>query len=352
MQRALWFIPLISLWLATDASATSRPPVTDETFVVDAGFLLFDINEIEESKETVEFEGALVLNWQDPREAFDPDAEGVPEKVFKGSYELAEVYDGWWPQVMLANQSGSFNRQGVVLRIEPDGTVWYVEEFDTSAETPMDLRYFPFDSQTLQLHFKFLGYSRDEVRFEPIEDHSKLLPQQGNAIGNAAWSVVGFDVSAGTDPSAIAGPAITGEGSTLRVDIIAERRSGYLLRVVVLPLALIVALSWVIFWMDRESLSNRMDISFIALLTVVAFQIMVEQALPAIPTFTLMSGFLAINYALVAATILVTLRVDQLDRAGRQAEGDRLDRRCRWIFPLLYFVASPLLLLGIVALKP
>jgi hypothetical protein len=290
------------------------------------------------------------MSWKDPREAFDPVAEGANERVFKGSFQLAEVYDGWWPQVMLANQSSDFNREGVVLRIEPDGTAWYVEEFDASAESPLDMRFFPFDQQNLQLHFKFLGYSSDEVRFQPVEAYSKLLPQQGNPVGNAAWTVVGFDVSANEEQSAIAGPGITGTGSTLQVDITAKRRSGFLLRTVVLPLALIIALSWVIFWMDRESISNRMDISFIALLTVVAFQIMVEQALPPIPDFTVMSGFLAINYILMAATILVTLRVDQLDRAGRYADGDRLDRRCRWVFPLLYFVISPLLLFAVVAL--
>jgi hypothetical protein len=106
----------------------------------------------------------------------------------------------------------------------------------------------------------------------------------------------------------------------------------------------------VIFWMDRETLGNRMDISFIALLTVVAFQIMVEQALPAIPDFTLMAGFLAINYLLLAATIVINLRVDQLDRAGRREAGDALDRRCRWIFPLLYFVVTPALLVTVMAI--
>ncbi len=142
---------------------------------------------------------------------------------------------------------------------------------------------------------------------------------------------------------------LSGPGSTLQVEIVAERRPGHLVRVVVLPLMLIVALSWVIFWMDRESLSNRINISFIALLTVVAFQIMVEQALPAIPDLTLMAGFLAINYLLLAATIVINLRVDQLDRAGRVAEGDALDRRCRWVFPLLYFVVSPALLVAVMA---
>ena len=340
---------LLLVLAATTAQASSVPPPGERPVVVKAGFMLYDINEIQESTETFEFEGALLLSWHDPRQAFDPDEEGIAERVYKGSYEYTELFDGWWPQAFLANESGSYDRQGIVLRIEPDGTVWYLEEIDAVAESPMDLRFFPFDQQTLQIHFKFLGYGADEVRFEPVEDYSRLLPQRDNPVGNAGWAIGDFAVSAGQDQSAVAGPEAVGQGSTLRVDVAAERRSGYLIRVVVLPLMLIVALSWVIFWMDRESLGNRMDISFIALLTVVAFQIMVEQALPAIPDLTLMAGFLAINYVLLAATIVINLRVDQLDRAGRQAAGDALDLRCRWLFPLLYFVVSPVLLFAMMA---
>jgi hypothetical protein len=350
MRAKLSALPLILLAVAAvSAHARSELPPGDRPVVVKAGFMLYDINEIEESTETFEFEGALLLSWHDPRQAFDAETEGVTERVFKGSYQYTELYDGWRPQAFLANESGSYDRQGTVLRIEPDGTVWYVEEIDAVAESPMDLRFFPFDEQTLQIHFKFLGYGVDEVRFEPVEEYSRLLPQRGNPVGNAGWAIGDYSIAAGEDQSAIAGPQAVGRGSTLRIDVAAERRSGYLIRVVVLPLMLIVALSWVVFWMDRESLGNRMDISFIALLTVVAFQIMVEQALPAIPDLTLMAGFLAINYLLLAATIVVNLRVDQLDRAGRQADGDALDLRCRWMFPLLYFVATPIFLLALMA---
>ena len=341
--------PLILAFAATTAVANAVPPPGERPVVVKAGFLLYDINEIEESTETFEFEGALLLNWHDPRQAFDADAEGVTERVYKGSYQYAELYSGWKPEVFLANESGSFDRQGIVLRIEPDGTVWYVEEIDAVAESPMDLRFFPFDEQVLQIHFKFLGYGADEVRFEAVDEYSRLLPQHGSTIGNAGWSIGDYAISVDEDLSAIAGAKLVSTGSTLRIAVEAERRSGYLVRVVVLPLMLIVALSWVIFWMDRESLSNRINISFIALLTVVAFQIMVEQALPAIPDLTLMAGFLAINYLLLAATIVINIRVDQLDRSGRQADGDALDLRCRWAFPLLYFVATPLLLVALMA---
>jgi hypothetical protein len=54
---------------------------------------------------------------------------------------------------------------------------------------------------------------------------------------------------------------------------------------------ILIALSWAVFWMDRESLGDRMDISFIGILTVVAFQIVVSDQLPRISYFTIVSSF-------------------------------------------------------------
>ena len=354
MIRPLRFLLLTALLAASAAAADDMrmdAPPGDGPVIVRAGFMLYDINEVEETTETFEFEGALLLSWNDWRQAFDPAVEGVDERVFKGDFQFAELFDGWWPQVVLANQSGARDSQGVVLRIEPDGTVWYVEELDAVAESPMSLGYFPFDRQTLEIHFKFLGYGTDKVRFEPVDEYSNLLPQRGNVVGNAEWAVEDYAVTAAEELSAIAGPDAVGQGSTLRIDVSAARNPGYLIRTVVLPLALIVMLSWSIFWMDRESLGSRMDISFIALLTVVAFQTIVEQALPAIPGFTLMAGFIMINYLLLAATIVVNLRVSVLDHSGRQQQGDKLDRRCRWLFPALYFAVFPLLILFLATVR-
>jgi hypothetical protein len=78
---------------------------------------------------------------------------------------------------------------------------------------------------------------------------------------------------------------------------------------VVFPFVILVGLTWSVFWMDRESLGSRMDISFIGVLTVVAFQIVVSDRLPRISCFTIMSSFMYVNYLTLAAGVFVNLRV-------------------------------------------
>jgi hypothetical protein len=115
-----------------------------------------------------------------------------------------------------------------------------------------------------------------------------------------------------------------------------ERKSLFMVRLVIVPLLLIVVLSWSVFWMDQSSLGDRISVSFIGILTVVAYQIVLSEILPRISYLTLMNGFLSMSFFVMCASVGVSLWVGWLDRRGQTATGDRIDRRCRWIFPVVY----------------
>jgi len=121
------------------------------------------------------------------------------------------------------------------------------------------------------------------------------------------------------------------------VNIEMTRNPSYMLRLVVVPLFILIMLSWSIFWMDGESLGDRMDISFLGILTIVAYQIMISEILPRIDYWTLMSAFLYLSLMSMAAGVVVNLYVSHLDRLGQVSDGNTIDQRCRWLFPATYF---------------
>jgi hypothetical protein len=49
-----------------------------------------------------------------------------------------------------------------------------------------------------------------------------------------------------------------------------------------------------------------------------------------------MNEFLNLSFLLMCATVVINLYVAYADRRGTDV-GDRIDRQCRWIFPLVYF---------------
>jgi len=243
------------------------------------------------------------------------------------------MYNGWWPQLVLTNESGDFSRRGNLLRIAPDGKMTYIEELDISAKSPMHMGAFPFDRQTCTASFEVLGFDADQVllRADPKNSGNKLKD-----ISVADWRFIGLETTT-TEDRSFDVPAGQAALSALHVNIQVKREPGFILRVIVMPLIILVMLSWSVFWMERESLGDRMDISFIGILTVVAFQILVSEQLPRIAYFTFMSTFLYINYLLLFSTVIMNLVVGRLDRSQRKELGNRLDVRCRWIFPASYF---------------
>jgi hypothetical protein len=50
-----------------------------------------------------------------------------------------------------------------------------------------------------------------------------------------------------------------------------------------------------------------------------------------------MHAFLVVSFLMMCATVVINLVVGELDKKGRRELGDRIDLRCRWIFPLAYF---------------
>ena len=154
---------------------------------VRARFYLSDINEIDERTETFEIKGLLNLRWHDARHAFDPDEEGVREKHYQGTYQFLEIYNGWWPQLVLANGVGAVALQGVALRIAPDGTMSFVQEISAVVESPMNLRRYPFDRQRLQAIFEPLAFYADEVRVATAPNMTDLPDRPVRVAG---WELV------------------------------------------------------------------------------------------------------------------------------------------------------------------
>jgi len=314
------------------------PPLQDAPTRVSVGFFLSEVSDVDEQAETFEFEGILTLKWRDARLAFDPVEAGVPEKIYQGNYQFAEVFTRWWPQLILSNESGEFGSQGVLVRIQPDGALTLIQEINAVAEMPMELRRFPFDRQDFEAIFEVLGLGRNLVVLEPDPETTGV---REGGVNTPQWDLRDLRIRTHEyEPTYEDGHE--GTLSRLVVTLDMARRPGHMVRVVVLPLTLIVLLTFSVFWMDRESLGDRMDISFIGLLTLVAYQIIVSDSMPQIAYFTLLSGFIYSTFVLLVAGVIVNLVVSKLDQAGRAKAGARVDVTCRWAFPLVFLGGNAL----------
>ena len=337
-ENGLWLLPVLLLASALPSTLAAQEiphgfnlPPGPRPVIVQAHFFLADINSIDDSNETFAIKGNLTLEWHDERYAFDPDTEGILEKRFQGPFQFLEMYNGWWPQVVLHNGLGSTPPERVSLRISPDGTLLFVKQISTLLKSPMNLRRFPFDQQKLKAIFEPLAFDATQVKFgsKPIMTD---LPDRPLRV--AGWDLI--DLSAQTQEEH---DKQTGaEYSSFVVTLDMARNPAMTIWPVMMPLSLIVLLCTAIFWMGGESHGNRLDASFIGLLTVVAYHALVVGGLPKISYFILIDGFIYVSYGTMAASIVANIVGHQLIRRGARAASERLDQIARWVLPAGFIV--------------
>lgn len=298
---------------------------------VRASFHLLDLQHIDDEAETFEFSGILTLVWKDARQAFDPAKEGVPEKLYHGAYQFDELSPSWYPQVILANASQVPDTQGILLRVRPDGTCTLIQDLHAVAREELNLRRYPFDRQHLEAIFQVLGFNHGEVT---LTGEMQPVTAETGRISVPQWRLI----SAGGDFTELQAPYLGRDtrAAALVVRLDVERQSFFVVRLVLIPLLIIVGLSWCVFWMDRASLADRMSVSFVGLLTAVAYQAMISDIMPHISYVTFINAFVSLSFLLMSATAGINLLVCLCDRHGHFEKGDRIDRRCRWIFPITH----------------
>ena len=314
----------------------SAPPQTEGPLEVTVSFELRDIDHIDDEAETFEFTGVIKLSWHDPRQAFDIAADGTEEKIYQGRYQFDEEFSGWFPQLILVNESGLFEKHGILLRVRSDGSLSLYETVNAIGKIDLDLRRYPIDQQRLKAVFHVLGFDSNEIvlRLEPDYNDGDLNIDETFELPQ--WQLTEIKSSIGTRNTPLIGKGATTSTFTVSIDL--QRSAYYILRLVILPLIIIVMLSWSVFWMDTSSLGDRISVSFIGILTVVTYQVILSEILPRISYTTLINdGFLSFSFFTMCMTVVVNLRVGYLDRNGMSKDGDRLDHRCRWMFPVIYF---------------
>ncbi len=321
------------------------------------GFNLVNITDVGEKDETLDFDGAIYLEWDDPRLAYAAEDYGMPAdwtpgdyskaptRVYQGDYAVKELFEGWRPHIVIPNGIGNRSATNMAISIWPDGRVEYSEVFYARVETPMDLRRFPFDTQLLEVFFHPFLYDRNDVILVPDDRLARTWNQN---MGVADWIRKNVTMQERGVDIAYFDESRT-EISEFVVTVEIKRRPTHMIISILFPMVLLVSLTWSKFWMDNETLANRVNITFIGILSVVAYYFVILGNIPEVSYLTLMDAFIISTFVILAAGVVVTVSVENYTGEDKAAVARRVDRVCRWAFPLAYFLSS--VILGFIFLR-
>lgn len=119
-------------------------------------------------------------------------------------------------------------------------------------------------------------------------------------------------------------------------EFVARRHSRYYIWQAIMPLALIVMMSWVPFWVDPKKGELQFSIASGAVLTLIAFRFTLASMLPALPYLTRMDLFTIGVTILVFAAFLQVVITSLLAYSHRLRIARVADHVCRVLFAVAF----------------
>src|SRR5437763_3210123 len=306
-----------------------RPRAQDGPTQVSVGIWIADITSIDSAQQSFTAEIAVVLRWKDPRLAHT--GNGVVR------YPLEQV---WHPRIAVVNETNSVSRKFPdLVEVEPDGRVTYRQRYAGAFSQPLRLRSFPFDRQTFRLQFVAVRYRANEVQFVPDQDWiDNGLKQAGGIATSIAlpdWTIESWNTKS---LSYALAPGF--EYSGYAFEFTASRNAQHYVWKVILPLVLIVIMSWAVFWIDPVTSNSQISVAVTSMLTLIAYRFAVDTQLPRLPYMTRLDPLFLTTTLLLFFSLVELLVTTALDNNQQTERAKKIDRYCRAIFPVIFAIAS------------
>ncbi|XP_022834482.1 gamma-aminobutyric acid receptor subunit beta-like isoform X3 [Spodoptera litura] len=233
--------------------------------------------------------------WTDPRLAYKKRA-GV-ETLSVGSEFIRNI---WVPDTFFVNEKQSYFHTATTsnefIRIHHSGSITRSIRLTITASCPMNLQYFPMDRQLCHIEIESFGYTMTDILYvwkdgaSSVGMSSEVQLPQFRVLGHRQRATV-ITLS-------------TGNYSRLACEIQFVRSMGYYLIQIYIPSGLIVIISWVSFWLNRNATPARVQLGVTTVLTMTTLMSSTNAALPKISYVKSIDVYLGTCFVMVFTSLL------------------------------------------------
>ncbi len=307
-------------------ATVSGLPQGASSMEINAKYSLIELSDIRDREQEFDVELYLYTTWRDPTLA-DPSVKGD---------RSVPAADHWQPNLEFMQNRQVKNESDNTLTVSPDGTAVQVQHIWTTLSTSFDLRKFPFDQHVLPVSIESFSYDAKKLTFHVEGD----AVSKNNFRITDGWRLKKIRTRVEEHHY----PEENTDYSRFTAELVVHRDSGYYLWKIVLPLVLIIAMSWAVFWMDPEELEARIGLAVTSMLAVVAFNFAIADTLPKISYVTRMDVFIVLGYIFIFGAFIENLVTHVLNRKDRYDDAVKLDIRCQKVLPGLFAIVLGLFL--------
>jgi hypothetical protein len=117
-----------------------------------------------------------------------------------------------------------------------------------------------------------------------------------------------------------------------------KRDRSYFKYKVILPLVLIVMMSWMVFWIDPSLVASQISVSVTAMLTMIAYRFALAGLIPRLAFLTSLDIFVLVSTLVVFISMIEVLYTAHLATHDQLEKARLIDSHARWVMPLIYAV--------------
>jgi hypothetical protein len=293
-----------------------RPDPKGVPTKIKVGLYVIDISSVNDAEQTFTADIYASVVWNDPRLAG------------KGYRKMRVEELLWYPHMILLNRRDTKRLYEDIATIDPDGNVVFIQRLNGTFSFPVNLREFPFDKHQIPIKVITAGQGPEELEItfdESIIGRSKELSIADWVIGDVKFNKGKYYFE----------PRDT-YLNLMNFTLDAHRRVGFYVLRIVLPLVLIVLMSWMVFWIDPSHLEAQVGISATSILTLIAFQFTVGVLLPRIAYPTRMDILILFSSILVFLALVEGVTTSALASKGRRELALKFDMWSRFLFPAAF----------------
>ena len=323
MKLSILSLLLISTMTAaaagSDELAGTRPGPEGRPLTMNGTLFLLDVSKIDGADQSFTADVFMLLQWKDERLASETNG-----------LRRMPLDSVWNPRIQIINQRRIWKTFPEEVDVSRDGTVTYRQRFYGQFSSPLDLHDFPLDHHTFRLQVVIPGHSPEETEFVP----STLDFGEGRSpeMTIPDWSIGEFQIR--TAPWAVipGGRQIAGLEGVFE----ARRHLGFYVGKAFVSVAIIVFMSWVVFWIGTENVGPRLSVAVTSMLTLVAYRFLLGQKLPPVSYLTRLDYFLLGSTILVFVALIQVALTGAMNEEGRADRAKAVNRSSRWAFPVAF----------------
>jgi hypothetical protein len=300
--------------------AGARPNAGGEPDEIAVRLGVLDIAEINDREELFVADLFMIIEWQDPRLAVDDNTDTGPR--------ILPIDEIWHPRLTIINNRGVDLLLPEVASVDRQGNVVVRQRLAGPLAVDLDLHDFPFDTQRLPVIFVSYEYSPSEIVFSAASG----LVARFEDLGGEGWSYEAMEPERSVYRLQKGGRG----GSQISFAVLAERKAGYYIFTLALPMTLILFLAWMVHWLPVDVIPARMGTASATVFSLIAFGVSFRLTLPKIAYLTDADRFVLYSTLLVLVSLAVTVVTIRWASAERKDAAERLSGQARAAFPLLY----------------